>query len=229
MNKDISQEETRRIIISDMVKKRNTIVPIIGDDVIVPLKVGSDIYNSLNSCYVTLGDSITGEETTLLTKSASVINLKKKQVVGRWQISETEDNDSYSIVMNLAKDGSSTFSIDAIIEGEIKPGVTLKIGFSAKTTQGLWSIEGSRIFLDYTGTDTEVSITDLDVIGVEDAEKAEMMQQLRNKVEENKAELTNDLSLSKLLEKGGLDVVSISSKKLVVIMDDSEMVFDKIK
>ena len=34
MNKDISQEETRRIIISDMVKKRNTIVPIIGDDVI---------------------------------------------------------------------------------------------------------------------------------------------------------------------------------------------------
>mgnify|MGYP002624064353 CR=1 FL=1 len=31
----IPQEETRRIIISDMVKKRNTIVPIIGDDVIV--------------------------------------------------------------------------------------------------------------------------------------------------------------------------------------------------
>lgn len=31
----ISQEETRRIIISDMVKKRNTIVPIVGDDVIV--------------------------------------------------------------------------------------------------------------------------------------------------------------------------------------------------
>ena len=35
MNQNISQEETRRIIISDMVKKRNSIVPIIGDDVIV--------------------------------------------------------------------------------------------------------------------------------------------------------------------------------------------------
>ena len=35
MNLNISQEETRRIIISDMVKKRSTIVPIIGDDVIV--------------------------------------------------------------------------------------------------------------------------------------------------------------------------------------------------
>lgn len=35
MNLNISQEETRRIIISDMVKKRNSIVPIIGDDVIV--------------------------------------------------------------------------------------------------------------------------------------------------------------------------------------------------
>ena len=35
MNQNISQEEIRRIIISDMVKKRNTIVPIIGDDVIV--------------------------------------------------------------------------------------------------------------------------------------------------------------------------------------------------
>lgn len=35
MNQNISQEETRRIIISDMVKKRNTIVPVIGDDVIV--------------------------------------------------------------------------------------------------------------------------------------------------------------------------------------------------
>ena len=32
-----SQEEVRRIIISDMVKKRNSIVPIIGDDVIAYL------------------------------------------------------------------------------------------------------------------------------------------------------------------------------------------------
>ena len=35
MGHNITQDETRRIIISDMVKKRNTIVPIIGDDVIV--------------------------------------------------------------------------------------------------------------------------------------------------------------------------------------------------
>lgn len=35
MEQHISQEETRRIIISDMVKKRGTIVPIIGDDTIV--------------------------------------------------------------------------------------------------------------------------------------------------------------------------------------------------
>ena len=35
MNQYISQAETRRIIISDMVKKRNSIVPIIGDDVLV--------------------------------------------------------------------------------------------------------------------------------------------------------------------------------------------------
>lgn len=34
MKQYIPQEETRRIIISDMVKKRNSIVPIIGDDVI---------------------------------------------------------------------------------------------------------------------------------------------------------------------------------------------------
>lgn len=35
MNQGISQEETRRTIISDMVNKRGTIVPIIGDDTIV--------------------------------------------------------------------------------------------------------------------------------------------------------------------------------------------------
>ena len=35
MEQHISHEETRRIIISDMVKKRGTIVPIIGDDTIV--------------------------------------------------------------------------------------------------------------------------------------------------------------------------------------------------
>lgn len=35
MKQDISQEEIRRIIISDMVKKRGMIVPIIGDDTIV--------------------------------------------------------------------------------------------------------------------------------------------------------------------------------------------------
>ena len=34
MNQYNSQEETRRIIISDIVKKRGAIVPIIGDDVI---------------------------------------------------------------------------------------------------------------------------------------------------------------------------------------------------
>ena len=35
MTQNISQEETRKIIISDMVKKRNSIVPIIGEDTIV--------------------------------------------------------------------------------------------------------------------------------------------------------------------------------------------------
>ncbi len=32
MNKHISQDEIRRIIISDMVKKRNSIVPVVGED-----------------------------------------------------------------------------------------------------------------------------------------------------------------------------------------------------
>ena len=35
MNKYTSQEETRRNIIKDMVKKRNSIVPVIGEDTIV--------------------------------------------------------------------------------------------------------------------------------------------------------------------------------------------------
>lgn len=35
MEQHISQEEVRRIIISDMVKKRNSIVPVIGEDTIV--------------------------------------------------------------------------------------------------------------------------------------------------------------------------------------------------
>ena len=35
MKQKLPQEEVRRIIITDMVKKRNSIVPIIGDDVIV--------------------------------------------------------------------------------------------------------------------------------------------------------------------------------------------------
>lgn len=35
MNQDLSKEEIRRTIISDMVKKRSSIVPIIGDDVLV--------------------------------------------------------------------------------------------------------------------------------------------------------------------------------------------------
>ena len=35
MEQNISQEEVRRIIINDMVKKRNSIVPIIGEDAIV--------------------------------------------------------------------------------------------------------------------------------------------------------------------------------------------------
>lgn len=43
MNQYISQEETRRIIISDMVKKRNSIVPIIGDDVLVYKEKDSSI------------------------------------------------------------------------------------------------------------------------------------------------------------------------------------------
>ena len=35
MEQHISQEEVRKIIISDMVKKRNSIVPVIGEDTIV--------------------------------------------------------------------------------------------------------------------------------------------------------------------------------------------------
>ena len=35
MDQHISQDEIRRIIISDMVKKRNSIIPVIGEDTIV--------------------------------------------------------------------------------------------------------------------------------------------------------------------------------------------------
>lgn len=42
MEQHISQEEVRRIIISDMVKKRNSIVPVIGEDTIVYKERGSD-------------------------------------------------------------------------------------------------------------------------------------------------------------------------------------------
>ena len=35
MTQNISQGETRKIITNDMVKKRNSIVPIIGEDTIV--------------------------------------------------------------------------------------------------------------------------------------------------------------------------------------------------
>ena len=38
----IPQEEVRRIIISDMVKKRNSIVPVIGEDTIVYKEQGSN-------------------------------------------------------------------------------------------------------------------------------------------------------------------------------------------
>ena len=41
MNQSISQEEIRRIIIRDMVKKRNSIIPIIGEDMIVYKRKGS--------------------------------------------------------------------------------------------------------------------------------------------------------------------------------------------
>ena len=43
MKQEISQEDTRRIIIGDMVKKKNSIVPIIGDDVIVYKDIGSSV------------------------------------------------------------------------------------------------------------------------------------------------------------------------------------------
>lgn len=42
MSRNISQEEVRGIIISDMVKKRNSIVPIIGEDTIVYKDEGTD-------------------------------------------------------------------------------------------------------------------------------------------------------------------------------------------
>lgn len=41
VNLHTSQEEVRRIIISDMVKKRGFIVPIIGEDTIVYQEAGS--------------------------------------------------------------------------------------------------------------------------------------------------------------------------------------------
>lgn len=45
MDQRISQEEVRRIIINDMVKKKNSIVPVIGEDSIVYLdeKIGKEI------------------------------------------------------------------------------------------------------------------------------------------------------------------------------------------
>jgi hypothetical protein len=195
----------------------------------LPLKVDVDTYNNLLECYKSLGDSIIGMTNSLLPAKNSLIDIKRKQLVGKWEFAGSEENINYTTLLNLKKDGTALILIDATMELELDSNSTLKMCFFIKNSSGQWNHHGAHLLFEFNPNQIECEMTHLDITGLENDDKEDKLNQMRNLFEQEKENIVNSIDLSNTLTKSEFVVNKITKESLIVNMEDKEVEFTKIK
>lgn len=182
----------------------------------IPLNVSSEIYNLLEYSYKSIGDSITGSIEQEQSANSPVASIKKKQIVGKWKMDDSEDNINYSINLDLIKNGKANISFNGFMESEIQAGMMFIFEFSIILPPAKWTLQENILSFDFEDAKPKFTINKIDITGIGEDDKNEMMEQLQNMIEQSKDEIIEDMPSSNLLEDGNLIIKSISEKEFYV-------------
>lgn len=192
----------------------------------VPLKVDIDIYNNLLKCYNSLGDSIIGATDSIATIKTSFSNLKRKQLLGKWNTVIENDEGSVDLTLDLDKKNHAKIEMSLGFRGEISDGITLKIKASV-TNSGSWSLQGNELCLDMNDESCQMNLDGIEIEGVDESRREVFMEQLAGR----ESELI-ELLASNVLEnitKNSIDIESISKTELTIKIEKDIITFKKIK
>lgn len=187
----------------------------------VPIKVSTDIYNSLLQCYHPLEDSINSKN-KYENVGYSPIKIKEKRLLGIWQTFATLGHDTIPITLEFLKEGKANFCAETEIRVD-----NMQIGIIVTSSGCTWSLKDGHIIIDFNKATKDCNITTFDMPGASKEEKDAMKTLLHMSLENEKEKLLENFNLSKILESDVLVVIRATSKEFVVMDGKVERTFKK--
>ena len=191
--------------------------------IILPVKVSMNVYNSLLRCYQSYEDSITGKKKSVSVVSPS-LKIKEKQLIGKWQIFVTHDDDNIPVTLEFLKDGKVNFRAEAEMKDE-----SMQVGFAITSQGGTWSLQNGCISFDFDNATNDCDITKLEMLGVDEEQRGAMETLLRVYLEREKEKLLEKFSLSQIFESDVFVITRATSKEFVIMDGEVERTFIKVK
>lgn len=157
--------------------------------------------------------------------------VKPKQLVGKWIGQIKAEHGDVELDYMFAADGSVSIHATSEVKFPLSDDVKAIINVSLNVSGGTWGVEGSFILIDLEDDISNVSIGDIDIIGIDNDKKEETLAMLRSYIEQNKDEFVGELDLDKIVKTGELRVNNLKSgvMELENLQLGNSIVFAKFK
>lgn len=181
--------------------------------------------------YLKMKDLAKLAQTQLKKESHTGEYVKPKQVVGKWIGQIKSEHGVVELDYVFAADGSVSIHAISEVKFPLSDDVKAVINVSLNVSGGTWGVEGSFIFIDLEDDISNVSIGDIDIIGIDNDKKEETLVMLRSYIEQNKDEFVSELDLDKIVKTGELRVNNLKSgvMELENLQLGNSIVFAKLK
>ena len=156
----------------------------------------------------------------------SVQEYHRNQLFGKWQI---EIPDKKAIVNLNLHDYILKYESIVSNNENLQDGTTYSVKYKLSAKYGKWYVKGHTIMFNLSDMYNDLTLSEIDIDGLEGEEKETKMNELQAIFEQNKSELISQMDLSKLLGTSELIIQEVGSNELKVTDGTNHILFKKIE
>lgn len=158
--------------------------------------------------------------------ASSVQKYHQNQLFGIWQ---TEIPDKKAIVNINLNDYILKYESIVSNNENFQDGTTYSVKYKLSAKYGKWYVQGHTIMFNLNDMYNDLTISEIDIDGLEGEVKETKMNELQAIFEQNKSELISQMDLSKLLGTSELIIQEVGSNELKVTDGTNHILFKKIE
>ena len=159
----------------------------------------------------------------------AVPNLNKKLFIGTWEKVIPQKGDNSSLELCLSKDGTAACNAKVSISEEINDSIFVILSFNMTANNGIWSINKQSFTLNFTDAINEITLTGINIDGLEGDEKNNKINEIRDLFEQNKQEIAENMPIGflKLSDINEVFIEKLDRNRICLVKDGEKIIFKK--